>query len=74
MPAMAAERLLGGLGGTTVAGYLALRLVRRRLMPSGWDVAEFPVLIAGSAPAAATAMIGLRPAITRGADQGEPPG
>ena len=39
-PNRAAERMLGGLGATMVAGYLAERLVRRRLLPSGWDAAE----------------------------------
>jgi hypothetical protein len=34
------ERLLGGLGAVMVAGNLAERLVRRRLLPSGLDAAE----------------------------------
>jgi hypothetical protein len=64
-PDPAAGRLLGGLGATMVAGYLAERLVRRRLMPSGWDTAESPVVAAGTSLAAAMALIGLRPASTR---------
>jgi hypothetical protein len=47
-----------------VAGYLAERLVRRRLMPSGWDTAESPVIAAGISLAAAMALIGLCPAST----------
>jgi hypothetical protein len=43
-----------------VAGYLAERLVRHRLVPSGWDTAESPVIVAGISLAAAMALIGLR--------------
>jgi hypothetical protein len=64
-PNTAAERTLGGLGATMVAGYLAERLVRQRLAPSGWDVAETPVLAGGICLAAAMALIGLRPASTQ---------
>jgi hypothetical protein len=44
-----------------VAGYLAERLVRHRLTPSGWDAAESPVIVAGVSLAAAMALIGLGP-------------
>ena len=42
----------------------AERLVRRRLMPSGWDTAESPVIAAGISLASAMALIGLRPTST----------
>lgn len=45
-----------------VAGYLSERLVRRRLLPSGWDAAETPVATAGMSLAAVMALLGLRPA------------
>ena len=61
-PSPAARRLLGGLGAAMVAGYLAERLVRHRLVPPGWDTAESPVIVAGMSLAAAMALIGLRPA------------
>ena len=64
-PSPAARRLLGGLGAAMVAGYLAERLVRHRLAPSGWDAAESPVIVAGISLAAAMALLGLR---------GRPPG
>ena len=60
-PSPAARRLLGGLGAAMVAGYLAERLVRHRLTPSGWDAAESPVIVAGVSLAAAMALIGLGP-------------
>jgi hypothetical protein len=59
-PSPAARRLLGGLGAAMVAGYLAERLVRHRLAPSGWDAAESPVIVAGIGLAAAMALLGLR--------------
>ena len=59
-PSPAARRLLGGLGAAMVAGYLAERLVRHRLAPSGWDTAESPVIVAGISLAAAMALLGLR--------------
>lgn len=46
------ELLLGGLGAVMTAGYLAERLVRRRLRPSGWDVVETPVIVIGVTTAA----------------------
>ena len=61
-PSPAARRLLGGLGAAMVAGYLAERLVRHRLTPSGWEAAESPVIVAGISLAAAMALIGLGPA------------
>ena len=71
-PCPAARRLLGGLGAAMVAGYLAERLVRHRLAPSGWDTAESPVVVAGISLAAAMALIGLRPAREQ-VGSGEPP-
>ena len=59
-PSPAARRLLGGLGAAMVAGYLAERLVRHRLTPSGWEAAESPVIVAGISLAAAMALLGLR--------------
>ncbi len=64
-PDAAAERTLGGLGVTMVAGYLAERLVRQRLTLAGWDTAETPVVATGICLAAAMAMIGLRPSGTQ---------
>ena len=61
-PSPAARRVLGGLGAAMVAGYLAERLVRHRLTPSGWEAAESPVIVAGISLAGAMALIGLRPA------------
>jgi|SRR5215475_108479 len=58
--AHAAQRVLGGLGATMTAGYLAERLVRQRLRPAGWDKAETPVVAAGLTLAAAMAVLGLR--------------
>ncbi len=66
-PNLAAERLLGGLGAAMVAGYLSERLVRRRLLPSGWDAAETPVVTAGMSLAAGMALLGLRGAGTESA-------
>jgi hypothetical protein len=45
-----------------VAGYLSERLVRRRMLPSGWDVVETPVATAGMSLAAVMALLGLRSA------------
>jgi uncharacterized membrane protein YraQ (UPF0718 family) len=59
-PNLAVERILGGLGAAMVAGYLAERLVRRRLLPSGWDAAETPVVASGMSLAAVMALLGLR--------------
>jgi hypothetical protein len=61
-PNPAAERLLGGLGAAMGAGYLAERLVRRRLLPSGWQAAESPLAAAGLSLATAMAVLGLRSA------------
>lgn len=64
-PDASAERALGGLGAAMTAGYLAERLVRQRLIPAGWDKAETPVVVAGISLAAAMAVLGLRPTVTR---------
>jgi hypothetical protein len=64
-PNPAAERVLGGLGAAMVAGYLSERLVRRRLLPSGWDAAETAVVTAGMSLAAVMALLGLRSAGTQ---------
>jgi hypothetical protein len=55
-----ATTTLTGLGGLMVAGYLAERLVRRRLRPSGWDAVETPVIVAGLSLAAAMTALGAR--------------
>jgi hypothetical protein len=60
-----AERVLGGQGAAMVAGYLAERLVRRRLLPSGWDAAETPMITAGMSLAAVMALLSLRSAGTQ---------
>jgi hypothetical protein len=44
------------------AGYLAERLVRQRLLPSGWNAAETPVVTAGMSLAVVMALLGLRSA------------
>ncbi len=59
-PNLAAERVLGGLGAAMVAGYLSERLVRERLLPSGWDAVETSVVTAGMSLAAVMALLGLR--------------
>ena len=64
-PDPAAQRVLGGLGAAMAAGYLAERLVRQRLLPSGWDAAETPVITAGMSLAVVMALLGLRPAGTQ---------
>ena len=64
-PDLAAQRVLGGLGAVMAAGYLAERLVRQRLLPSGWDAAETPVVTAGMSLAVVMALLGLRPAGTQ---------
>lgn len=64
-PTLAVERVLGGLGAAMVAGYLSERLVRERLLPSGWDAAETPVVTAGMSLAAVMALLGLRSATTQ---------
>jgi hypothetical protein len=58
-PDPVAQRLLGGLGAAMTAGYLAERLVRRRLLPAGWDGAESPLVVAGMGLAVAMAVLGL---------------
>jgi hypothetical protein len=58
-PDPVARRLLGGLGAAMTAGYLAERLVRRRLRPAGWDGAESPLVVAGMGLAVAMAVLGL---------------
>ena len=64
-PNLTAERVLGGLGAVMTAGYLAERLVRQRLLPSGWDAAETPVVAAGMSLAVVMALLGLRSAGTQ---------
>lgn len=64
-PNLAAKRVLGGLGAAMVAGYLSERLVRERLLPSGWDAAETPVVTAGMSLAVVMALLGLRSADTQ---------
>jgi len=64
-PNLTAERVLGGLGAVMAAGYLAERLVRQRLLPSGWDAAETPMVAAGLSLAVVMALLGLRSAGTQ---------
>jgi hypothetical protein len=56
-----AGQVLGVLGTTMVAGYLAEQHVRRRLRPSGWDPVESPLLLVGIGSAAAMAALELTP-------------
>ena len=51
---------LGLLGAVMVAGSLGERLVRQRLVPSGWDPLETPLVLAGIGLAGAMAVLGLR--------------
>ena len=53
-----ATRTLGWLGAAMTAGYLAERLVRRRLRR--WDPVETPLVVAGLGLSAAMATLGLR--------------
>jgi hypothetical protein len=55
-----AARALGVLGAVMVAGYLAEQRVRQRLVPTGWDVLETPLIVAGGGLAATMAALGLR--------------
>ncbi len=57
-PHRRAERILGALGATMVAGYLGERHVRLRLTPAGWDSLESPLVAAGVALAAGMAAVG----------------
>jgi pimeloyl-ACP methyl ester carboxylesterase len=57
-PSRGAARALGSLGALQVAGYLGERLVRRRLRPSGWDVVETSLAVAGIGLAGAMAALG----------------
>jgi hypothetical protein len=59
------RRFLGLLGATMTAGYLAEQLVRRRLLPSGWDPIESPVVVLGVTTAAMMAGLGLTSTGTR---------
>lgn len=59
-PCPGAQQALGWLGAAMLAGYLAERLVRTRLRPSGWDPMETPVVLSGAGQAAAMAILGLR--------------
>jgi len=59
-PRRGAARALAGLGALQVPGYLAERLVRRRLRPSGWDAVESPLAVAGIGLAGAMAVLGSR--------------
>ena len=50
--------VLSGLGALMAPGYLAERLVQRRLRPSGWDSVESPLAVAGITLAAAMTVLG----------------
>jgi hypothetical protein len=57
-----ARRMLGMLGALMVPGYLLERSGRRHLLPRGADPVETPVFVAGTALAAAMAVLGHRAA------------
>jgi hypothetical protein len=57
-----ARRMLGMLGALMVPGYLLERSGRRHLSPGGLDPVETPVVLAGTALAAAMAVLGHREA------------
>jgi hypothetical protein len=66
-----ADRVLGGLGATMVAGYFAESLVRRRLRRSSYDAVETPLLVAAISLSGAMATLGrcgLRPGVGRRTD------
>ena len=54
-----AAKVLGGLGALNIGGYLAERVVRERLRPSGWNHVETPVAVVSLAFATAMAALGL---------------
>lgn len=56
----AAQRVVGCLGLTMMAGYLIERHVRHRLTPRGWDPVESSVAAGGWALAAGMAYVGRR--------------
>jgi hypothetical protein len=57
-PSDGARRTLGALGVTMLVGYPIEREVRRRLRPGGFDAVETPIAFAGTALAAAMAVLG----------------
>lgn len=57
-PSQRAVQVLGVLGTIMVPGYLAERLVRRRLTPAGWHRLESPLVAAGLGLAAVMAALG----------------
>jgi hypothetical protein len=52
-------RVLGALGAVMTVGYLGEELVRRRLLRTGWDPVESPVVVLGITTAAMMAGLGL---------------
>ncbi|SHG68562.1 hypothetical protein [Geodermatophilus nigrescens] len=56
-----ARRVLAATGAALVPGYLAERLVRRRLTPAGAEPAETAVVATGLAGAVAMAVLGAQP-------------
>ncbi|MGY1668192.1 hypothetical protein [Geodermatophilus sp. SYSU D00696] len=60
-----ARRVLVATGAALVPGYLAERLVRRRLTPAGADPVETGVVAVGLAAAAAMAVLGVQPSGVR---------
>ena len=50
---------------SVLGGHAAERLVRRRLLPPGWDAAKTPVVTAGISLAVVMALLGLRSAGTQ---------
>jgi hypothetical protein len=60
-PSRPAAWTLRALGAANVGGYLAERLVRRRLRPSGWDALESPLAAVGIGLAAGMAACAAEP-------------
>jgi hypothetical protein len=55
-----ARWVLRWLGTGMIVGYLSERLVRRRVVPGGFDPVETPVVVAGWGGAVALAVLGRR--------------
>ena len=59
-PSPIALRAIGVIGAFDVPGYLAERLVRRRLTPAGWDPLESPLILTEISLAAAMPLLARR--------------
>jgi hypothetical protein len=66
-------RALGLLGATMVGGYLGETLARQRLHPSGWEVVESSIVIAGTALSVLMAILSAR-CLTRPGGRARPRG